>query len=68
MKEQIQYHLKVQLIKWFQGRMYDYEVEIYENESLIFTEEFATKKPAKKLYDQKVQELEFNLSQISFAL
>ena len=58
----------IRLIKWFQGRLRDFEVEIYQDNELIFSKDFATKKEAKKLYNEKVQDAQFNLSQISFAL
>ena len=58
----------IRLIKWFQGRLRDYEVEIYEDNRLIFSKEFAGKKEAKKVFEEKLQEIQFNLSQISFAI
>lgn len=54
----------IRLIKWLQG----YEVEIYQGKSLIYHENLQTKQSAQKLYNEKVQDAQFNLSQISFAL
>ena len=54
----------IRLIKWFQG----YEVEIYQGKTLIYHENLQKKQSAQKLYDEKVQDAQFNLSQISFAL
>ena len=54
----------IRLIKWLQG----YEVEIYQGKSLIYHENLQNKQSAQKLYKEKVQDAQFNLSQISFAL